>query len=267
MATSIRNRQQLQDWIMKKLGAPVLDVEIETSQITDNIDDALQLFSRHAGDVVYRSALVLTLTAGVNTYDVDPSIKSVLSLDTSRSIGEGINVLFSPLNQMYNLGFLNFFSGTFGAGLATYEIGMQYLKNTEKMLTAPFEVHFNKYDHTITVLPRPIENMVGVLEVYTEYDPGTADSDIYNEYWIKWYSLALSKISLGRLWGKYQNMTIPGGATLNWSQLLQEGITEKTALDEILVKTEGEPLGPMWGAWLLILGNLFSIISPSSLLT
>lgn len=247
MATSIRNRQQLQDWIMKKLGAPVLDVELETSQIVDNIDDSLQLFSRHAGDVIYRSAMVLTLTAGIDTYDIPTSVKTVLSFETSRSIGEGVNVLFSPLNQMYNLGFLNFFSGTFGAGLATYEIGMQYLRNTERMLTAPFEVHFNKYEHTVKILPKPTEALFGVLEVYTEYDPGTADSDIYNEYWIKWYSLALSKISLGRLWSKYLGMTIPGGATLNGSQMLQEGITEKLALEEMLVKTEGEPLGPLWG--------------------
>jgi hypothetical protein len=247
MATSIRNKQQLQDWIMKKLGAPVLDVEEETSQIVDNIDDAVQLFSRHSGDVVYRSALVLTVTAGVDTYTLPDSIKSVLSFDATNGIGDGVNVLFSPLNQMYNMGFINFFSGTFGAGLASFEIGMQYLRNTEKMLTAPFEVRFNKYNHTVQLIPKPHQDMFGVLEAYTEYDPGTADSDLYNEYWIKWYSLALCKISLGRIWSKYLGMTIPGGATLNGAQLLQEGITEKMALEEMLVKTEGEPLGPMWG--------------------
>lgn len=243
MATSIRNRQQLQDWIVKKLGGPVLDVEAETSQIVDNIDDAIQLFSRHAGDVVYRSALLMTLSADVHTYNAPVNVKTILSLDTSRSIGEGVNVLFSPLNQMYNMGFLNFFSGTFGTGLGSYEIGMEYLRQTEKILTAPFEVRLNKYAHTIHVTPTPIETLYGVLECYLEYDAGTADSDIYNEVWVKNYSLALSKITLGHIWGKYNGMTIPGGATLNSGQMLQEGIAEKAALEEVLVKTEGEPLG------------------------
>jgi hypothetical protein len=243
MATSIRNRQQLNDWIMRKLGAPVIDVETETAQVFDNIDDSIQLFSRHAGDVVYRSTMVLQTSGGVDTYTVPNEVKSVLTFDTSRSIGEGVNVLFSPLNQMYNMGFINFFSGTFGTGLASYEIGMQYLKNTENMLTAPFSVHFNKYNHTVKITPKPLINMVGVLEVYLEYDPGLADSDIYNEYWVKWYSLALTKITLGRLYSKYSGMTIPGGAVLNGGQLLQEGMAEKAVLDESLVKTEGEPLG------------------------
>lgn len=244
---NIRTKQQLQLWIERKLGGPVLDIEVEKDQIIDNIDDAVQLFSRHSGDVVYRSALLLQLSAGVDTYPVDPQVRSVLSFDTSLSIGEGVNVLFSPLNQMYNMGFINFFSGTFGTGLASFEIGMEYLRQTERMLTVPFECHFHKYDHNITVTPMPINPMVGVMEIYTEYDPGGADSEIYDEYWVKWYSLALTKISLGRIWGKYSGMTIPGGATLNWSQLLQEGIAEEAALKEMLVKTEGEPLGPLWG--------------------
>lgn len=243
MTVLIRNKQQLQDWVMRKLGAPVIDVEAETAQIVDNIDDAIQLFSRHSGDAVYRSSMLVQTSAGVDTYSVPNSVKSVLTFDTNRTIGEGVNVLFSPLNQMYNMGFINFFSGTFGTGLATYEIGMQYLKNTENMLSAPFSVHFNKYEHTIKITPKPIQNLIGVLEVYLEYDPGLADSDIYNEYWVKWYSLALSKITLGTIWGKYNGMTIPGGATLNWQQIKQEGIAEKAILDESLVKTEGEPLG------------------------
>ena len=247
MATSIRNRQQLQDWVMKKLGAPVLDVEAETAQIVDNIDDAIQLFSRHAGDVIYRSSMVIHASAGVDTYDVPVAVKSVLSFETSTSIGEGVNVLFSPLNQMYNMGFLNFFSGTFGAGLATYEIGMEYLKQTEKMLSTPFSCQFNKYTHKLTLTPKPNRDLIGIVEVYLEYDAGLADSDIYNEYWVKWYTLALSKMTLGHIWGKYNGMTIPGGATLNAPQMIQEGIAEKAALEEQLVKTEGEPLGILFG--------------------
>ncbi len=238
----LRNKQQLIGYIQRKLGAPVIDVEIEMEQIIDNIDDTLQLFSRHAGDVSYRSAMVLMLTGGINEYDIPENVKSVVSMDTSKTIGEGITVLFSPLNQMYNMGFLNFFSGTFGSGLISYEIGMQYLKQTEMLLQSPFSIQFNKYTHKLKVTPTPVTALAGVLEVFTEYDPGTADSDIYNEVWGKRYALALCKISLGTIYRKYGGMTIPGGAILNFADMMAEGNAEKSYLYEELIKTEGIPL-------------------------
>jgi hypothetical protein len=207
------------------------------------------LFNRHAGDAVYRNAFVVVLSGGVSEYSVPPETVSVMSMDTSQTIGEGINTLFSPLNQMYNMGFLNFFSGTFGSGLVSYEVGLEYLRQTELELTAPFSIHYNKYDQTLTVTPTPYDNgdmifpLVGVVECYTQYDPGTGDSDIYNELWVKRYSVALCKIALGTVWGKYSGMTIPGGAILNYANMIAEGTAEKNALYEELIKTEGEPLG------------------------
>ena len=39
-------RQGLIDYALRKLGAPVLEINLDDDQIDDLVDDALQLFSR-----------------------------------------------------------------------------------------------------------------------------------------------------------------------------------------------------------------------------
>ena len=55
--------------------------------------------------------------------------------------------------------------------------------------------------------------------------------------WIRRYALALAKEMLGSIRGKFQALRIPGDtATLDYSRLLSEAISEKTALKEELQK-------------------------------
>ena len=38
------SRQSLKDYALRKLGAPVIDINVDDSQLEDRIDDALQFF-------------------------------------------------------------------------------------------------------------------------------------------------------------------------------------------------------------------------------
>ena len=38
-------RQQLKDYALRRLGAPVIDINVDDSQVEDCIDDALQFFA------------------------------------------------------------------------------------------------------------------------------------------------------------------------------------------------------------------------------
>lgn len=242
MAT-INSKQKLVEYIKHKLGAPVINVETESTQLEENVDDAIQRFIRYSGDATYRSTLVLQLSAGIDEYDIDENVVSALSIG-SNSTANGINILFSPMNIMANNGMFEFFFNmASGAGsLVMYEIGMEYLKSIERLLTVNFFLEFNKYTHKLKVVPTPDEAMGALLEVYTKYDPGVGASDIYNEIWVKNYAVALSKISLGRILGKYNGTPLPGGGTLNSSELLSEGKSEKEQLEKDLITMEGEPL-------------------------
>jgi len=239
----IQTRKDLSVWIKTKLGDPIINLEIADKQITDNIDDSIQRFTKYSGDASFRNALVLPLCANQQSYQLDSSVKTVLSLNVVQSATDGINILFSPMNQMYQQGFFDFlFKGDSGGSLVSYEMGMEYLQTAQDILGAKFFLDFNKYTHILKVTPIPYYDTIGVCEVYTKYDPGAGQSDIYNEIWVKEYALALSKINLGYIWGKYSGVSLPGGGTINAAQIIGDGLKEKEALENKLIKDEAEPL-------------------------
>jgi hypothetical protein len=241
---AIKTKQELVEWIKRRLGYPVIQLEIENQQILDCIEDALLLFNRHSGDTNNRMAYVLVLSADVQEYDIPENVEAVLGFDNQADVGSSVTVLFSPINQMYNQGYINFFSSSFGGGLTTFEMGMQYLELMHNTLEAQYQIDFNKYTHKLKIYPKPVQTMVGVLDAWVKYVPGENEkSTLYDEWWVREYAVALSKIILGHIWSKYTGMVIPGGATLNGAQMLQQGLVEKKELEDKLISLESEPLG------------------------
>ena len=57
-------RQQLIDYCLRRLGAPVLEINIDDDQIDDLVDDALQYFSERHFDGVERMYLKYKITQG-----------------------------------------------------------------------------------------------------------------------------------------------------------------------------------------------------------
>jgi hypothetical protein len=58
--------------------------------------------------------------------------------------------------------------------------------------------------------------------------------DVIKEQWVYQYALALSKIAVGNVRGKYQGTTMFGGGSINYNDLLSQGLEEKRMLEEKL---------------------------------
>ena len=63
-------RQQLIDYCFRKLGAPVLEINVDDDQVDDLVDDAIQLFNERHFDGVERMYLKYKITQG----DIDRGI-------------------------------------------------------------------------------------------------------------------------------------------------------------------------------------------------
>ena len=63
------------------------------------------------------------------------------------------------------------------------------------------------------------------------------------EVWVYQYALALTKITIARIRGKYQGTDLFGGGTPNYSELLNEGLQEKEKLEESLYNNTAPGLG------------------------
>ena len=88
------SRQQLVDYCLRKLGAPVLEINVDDDQVDDAVDDAQQLFQERHFDGVERMYLKYKLTQddidrgqGKNTTGVG------IVTTTATSVNSGIGTL------------------------------------------------------------------------------------------------------------------------------------------------------------------------------
>ena len=243
MATD--TKQKLVRWIEQSLGAPCIHIELDEKIINQHIDTAVQMYSKYSDDVTFESAIVLNLSADINEYTLPDDVETVMNLETDYSTN-GVQTLFSPMNTMYNRGDFDSIihsTGYGNSGLVEYELGMEYLEMIKTMLHSEFFLRFNTFTKKLTVTPTPAEALSGVLIHYSKYDvSGLSSSLIYDELWIKEYALALTKITLGMIRGKFDNLPLPDGSSLNYGIVLDSGITDKERLEEKLTSEEAGPL-------------------------
>jgi len=72
-----------------------------------------------------------------------------------------------------------------------------------------------------------------IVQCFKKID-GTTYTEIYNDIFLKKYTIALFKKQWGQNLIKFEGMQLPGGATLNGRQIYDDGNTELERLDEEL---------------------------------
>ena len=239
--TKIDTSVNLVKWIKKKLGYPTIHLEIEDSAILDNIGDAIQLYEKYSGDIKYRNALVFDIVAGTDTYAVNSNVESIIDFDATHSFGSSVTTLFTVENMLYNEGLI---AGhhTGSMDLVSWELAQEYMELLRDKFVAKFFVDFNKYKSEIKLTPNPTRDFTAILEVYSRWTHNVK-TDLYDELFIKNYSLALTKIVLGTIWNKYGGISLPGGGMLNGADLKNEGTQERDYWLEELSNYESEPMG------------------------
>ena len=82
-------RQQLIDYCFRKLGAPVLEINVDDDQVDDLVDDAIQLFNERHFDGVERMYLKYEITQG----DIDRSLGADVPGESAINSKTGVGIV------------------------------------------------------------------------------------------------------------------------------------------------------------------------------
>jgi len=264
-------KKQLAENIKRRLGYPMVKIELHPRQIEDAIDYARDKFIKWAtGQATSETFLTMLLSAGQNFYDLPVGVTEVLSYDDKGS-SWGINTLFTIDNYLYTRGVFD--PVIWGSGgdynLVSYHIARDFL-NTLKMYTpSVYNWKYHRFTNQIEIHPPPPSgNSVSVTDqngVYVTADspgyvllrtymmegaqysntdrgwePLESYENFYTSDWIFDYALAECKIMLGRIRTKFAQFASIGntGIALDGDALLSEGIEEKRELKETLMLEE-----------------------------
>lgn len=242
------SRAELKDYCLRKLGFPVIDINVDDDQLDDRIDDALTKFRDYHYDGTEEIYLAHQVTAGdiSNTYvtlaDSIVGVNRVLPInsDTISSSGsQGFNIF--DINYQIRL---NDFYNLLSSSYTYYVISREHLSMLDMIVTGELPFTFNKKTHQLKVLMdwngRIAVDDYLVFYCYRVVDPGTY-SKVWSDTWVKSYTTALFKLQWGSNLTKYANYTLPGGLVVNGEKIYNDAIEEVERLAKDLRETYEAP--------------------------
>ena len=131
--------------------------------------------------------------------------------------------------------------GSYGFDLISWYVLKDWMEMREKLLATKRSYTFDDRTQMLRMYPQPragggsAERFYGVVMCSVERPV----RDVIKEHWVYQYSLALTKITVANIRGKYGTVTLFGGGSLNSSDLMTQGLAEKTNLESMLY--EGSP--------------------------
>ena len=128
-------RQQLKDYALRRLGDPVIEINVDDSQVEDRLDDALQFFAEYHFDGVQKQFYKHQLTADdiTNEYiDMNQVDSSVITV--TRIFEQGNNSV-NMFDVRYQMALNDFYGVRTGMGnMAQYDITKRHLALIQQML-------------------------------------------------------------------------------------------------------------------------------------
>jgi hypothetical protein len=254
------SRQELIDYCLRRLGAPILEINLADEQIDDLVDDALQYFYERHFDGVERMYLKYKITeqdinkgsakenngvgivtttgtttiSGIGTtsfnfYETSNfiqvpdsviGIEKIFKFDTS-SISGG---MFSIKYQLF-LNDLYYFNSV---ELLQYAMVKTYLEDIDFLLTTDKQIRFNKRQNRLYLdidWTSQSKDTFIVIDCYRILDPNDF-TKVYNDSFLKKYLTALMKRQWGQNLIKFRGVKLPGGIELNGRELYEDAEKE-----------------------------------------
>jgi hypothetical protein len=231
------SRQSLIDYCKRRLGEPVVEINVDEDQLEDRVDEALQYYQEFHSDATIRTYLKHQITSDdvSNEYvPIDPSILFVSKLfPLSSNFNQGRNFFDIKYQMMLNdMADLTHFAGD----LAYYEQMQQYLALLDMKLNGYPLVNYARRQNRLYIFGDFADKDIKVgdyivAEVYKMINPAEF-SAVYNDMWLKEYTTALIKQQWGQNLIKFEGMQLPGGVTINGRQIYDDATTEIEKLRE-----------------------------------
>ena len=166
-------RATLQDYCLRNLGAPVIEINVDEDQIEDRTDDALQFYQEFHSDGVIREYLKHELTA------TDITNNYITVADSVTNIVRMLKINASSGSVLFDMGYHMRMNDIFmlqglSTQLQSYEQSQQKLSLIDHTLNTEEHIRFSRHINRVHMDEGFGDLVAGefiVLEVYSIIDP------------------------------------------------------------------------------------------------
>lgn len=210
------SRETLKQYCLRRLGFPVIKINVDDDQLEDRIDDALQKYKKYHFDgteLLYVPHQITANNVSDKFITIDPMIERITRLAPLNGYG--------AVNNMFNFDYqfrLNDMQSLINLPITNYVITMQQLQMLQDIFVGDLTFEFNVHTRKLWInigWGKEIQETDWILaECYIIVNPEVYKT-VYNDGWLKEYTTELFRRQWGENMMKFGNLELPGGIILN----------------------------------------------------
>jgi hypothetical protein len=240
-------REQFKQYCLRKLGKPVIDINVDDDQVEDRIDEALKYYWDYHFDGTEKTyyKYQVTQTDITNKYITLPQniigAVNIFPVGSSLSSNNLFNIRYQiALNDLYDLT---------ATTMVPYYLAMQHIQFLEQLLVGQQPFRYNRNTNKFYLDMDWGKVGVGdyfIIEAYEIVNPNTY-SDVWGDRWLAHYAEALIKLQWGSNLIKYQDVSLPGGMKFNAQKIYDDATRDLAKLEEEMIRSYSIPVADMIG--------------------
>ncbi|NDB84774.1 MAG: hypothetical protein EB127_19015 [Alphaproteobacteria bacterium] len=241
-------REDFKEYCLRKLGKPVIEINVDDTQVEDRIDEALSYYHDYHFDGTEKVFLAHQITQ----QDIDNKYLSipeaVIGVINIFDVGDSYstNNLF---NIRYQIALNDLFAFNYGP-FAPYYMALQNVALAEELFVGRQALRYNRHINKLYIDMAwgekvQVDEYI-IIEAYQKVDPDTY-SDVWSDRWLQKYATSLIKKQWGENLKKFEGLQMPGGLTFNGQKIWDEAVDELTALEAEMISSYSLPVSDMIG--------------------
>jgi hypothetical protein len=241
------SRAAFKEYCLRKLGKPVIEINVDDDQVDDRVDEALLYFADYHFDGTEKTYFKYQITDQdkANKYITLP--ENIIGAVNLFPIGQGLNT-----NNLFNIRYqiaLNDLYTLTSVSMVPYYMALTHIQFLEQMLVGQQPIRYNRHTNKFH-----IDSDWGIIntgdfvvvEAYMVVDPETY-TNVWGDRWLARYTTAIIKQQWGTNMKKFQGMQLPGGLTFNGQQIYNEATEERKELENEMIYSYSLPVTDMIG--------------------
>lgn len=241
-------RDEFKEYCLRKLGKPVIEINVDDDQVDDRIDEALRYYWDYhfdGTDKIYYKHQV-TNQDKTNKYITVPeniigAVRVFPIADPMVRSDDLFNIRYQiALNDLYTLT---------SVSMVPYYMVMEHLALISEMLVGQQPIRFNRHKNRVYVDMDWGMINVGeflLIEAYEVVDPDTW-SQIWSDRWLQNYTTEKIKYQWGSNLTKFVGMSLPGGVQFNGEKILNDANDEIKKMEQEMISSYSLPVSDMIG--------------------
>lgn len=241
-------RNEFKEYCLRKLGKPVIEINVDDDQVDDRIDESLRYYWDYHFDGTEKIYYKHQVTEQNMTDKYITMPENIIGAVRVFPIADPMVRSDDLFNIRYQIALNDLYTLT-SVSMVPYYMTMEHLALITEMLVGQQPIRYNRHKDRLYVDMDWGKINVGeylLVEAYEVIDPDEW-TDVWSDRWLQNYTTAKIKYQWGSNLTKFSGMSLPGGVQFNGEKILGDAQAEIEKMEAEMISSYSLPVSDMVG--------------------